>query len=161
MTNSERASALKKLRAIIQDGQVFRTDLRERRKILGAIVPLLNFNDVYHINAQQFADIMSQEGFTSSMYERCEGRLDVIMGQAITELEQNLTPAPPPPPGLVSTPNLTNEQGIWWFIQHCTVKTRCWIGSATLVILGAAMAAGYFAGRNHFISQVIELWRNR
>ncbi len=158
MTNAERASKLTQLRATVQGGGL-RTDLRARRDLLGSIVPLLNFNDVYHSNALQFADILSQEGFSSNMYESCEGRLDVLMGQAITELEHDLTPPPPPQPGLVPTPDLTNEQGVWWFIQHCTTKTRCWIIASAITILGAVATAAYFAGRNHFINQVIDLWR--
>src|SRR5437762_9317467 len=119
MTNAQRALELSRLRAQL-GGKDFRTNLRARRDILGRIVPLMNFNDTYHLNAQQFADRLSQEGFSSSMYERCEGRLDVLMAQAINELEHNLTPPDPPQPGLVPTPHLTNEQGLWWFFQHCT-----------------------------------------
>ena len=126
MTNAERASELKQLRAQLA-GEDFRMDIRTRRDILGRIVPLLNFNGVYHINAQQFADILSRDGFTSSMYESCEARLDVIVAQAINELEHNLTPPEPPQPGLVPGPHLTNEQGLWWFFQHCTTKTRWWM----------------------------------
>lgn len=159
MTNSERAFELKRLRGIVH-AYGLRVESRERRNILAQIVPLLNFNDTYHINAQQFADILSRDGLSSSMYDSCEGRLDVIMGQAITELEQNLTPQPPPPPGLVPTPNLTNEQGLWWFFQHCTVKTRLWMIISAFVILGTIIPASYFAGHNRFISQVIDLWRH-
>jgi hypothetical protein len=104
-------------------------------------------------------DTLSREGFSSIMYESCEGRLDVLMGQAITELEYGLTPPEPPQPGLVPTPGLTNEQGVWWFMQHCTTKTRCWIIASATTILGGVATAVYFAGRNHFISQVIDLWR--
>jgi hypothetical protein len=114
MTNAERASELKRLRTRVQNGDL-RADLHARRDLLSSIVLLLNFNDLYHVNAAQFADILTREGFSSSMYEGCEARLDVIMGQAVTELEHSLTPPPPPQPGLVPTPALTNEQGLWWF----------------------------------------------
>ena|SRR5258708_5978746 len=95
MTKAERASELRRLRKIVQNDGL-RVDARERRNILGEIVPLLNFNNTYHINAQQFADILSRERLSAGTYESCEGRLDVIMGQAISELELNLTPSPPP-----------------------------------------------------------------
>jgi hypothetical protein len=127
--------------------------------MLGRIVPLMNFNEIYHSNALQFADILSQEGFSSSMYDSCEGRLDVLMGQAVTELEHDLTPPPPPQPGLVPTPTLTDEHGLWWFIQHCTPKMRWWMIVSAATILAAVITAAYFAGRNHFINQVIDLWR--
>jgi hypothetical protein len=158
MTNAERASELKRLRAQLGGGD-FRMNIRARRDILGRIVPLMNFNDTYHVNAQQFADILCGGRFTNSMYESCEARLDVLMAQAINELEHNLTPPDPPQPGLVPTPHLTNEQGLWWFFQHCTVKTRWWIIVSAATILVAVITASYFAGRNHFINQVIDLWR--
>src|SRR5213080_3279818 len=126
MTNAERASELQRFRQQVQQGAL-RTELRARRDLLSRIVPLMNFNEVYHSNALQFADILSQEGFSSSMYDSCEGRLDVLMGQAVTEPEHDLTPPPPPQPGLVPTPNLTDEHGLWWFIQHCTPKMRWWM----------------------------------
>jgi hypothetical protein len=158
MTNAERASELKRLRAKVQNGDL-REDLHARRDLLGSIVPLLNFNNLYHVNAAQFADILTREGFSSSMYENCEARLDVIMGQAITKLEHNLTPPPPPQRGLVPTPALTNEQGLWWFIQHCTIQTRWWMFISAVAILGTTIAAAYFAGRNHFINQVVDFWK--
>ena len=158
MNTAQRAAELTTLRAQVQDGAL-RTDLRARRDILGRIVPLMNFNEIYHSNALQFADILSQEGFSSTKYESCEGRLDVLMGQAITELEHDLTPPPPPQPGLVPTPALSDEHGLWWFVQHCTSKTRWWMIVSAATVLGAVITAAYFAGRNHFINQVIDLWR--
>jgi hypothetical protein len=158
MTKAQRASELRRLRGIVQNDGL-RVDVRERCNILGEIVPLLNFNDTYHINAQQFADYLSRGGLSASMYGSCESRLDVIMGQAIAELELNLTPAPPPQPGLVPTSSLTNEQGLWWFSQHCTTKTRWWKIVSAAIVFGAVITSAYFAGRNHFINQVIDLWR--
>ena len=103
MTNAERASELRRLRGHL-GGKQFRMDLRIRPEILGRIVPLLNFSQVYHTNPLQFADMMSQEGFSSRMYESCEGRLDVLVGQAINELEHDLTP-----PGSAATRPRSNS----------------------------------------------------
>jgi hypothetical protein len=158
MTNAERASELKRLHPEL-GGKDFRTNIRARREILGQIVPLLNFNDVYHANALQFADILSRAGFSNSVYESSEGRLSVLMAQAITVLEHDLTPPAPPQPGLVPSPHLTNEQGLWWFFQHCTTKTRWWMIISTVTVLVAVITAAYFAGRNQFINQVVDLWR--
>jgi hypothetical protein len=158
MTNVARAAELTRFRGCL-GSNTFRTNLRFRQETLGQIVPLLNFNNVYHTNALQFADILSREGFSSGMYESCEGRLSVLVEQAINELRYDLTPPDPPQPGLVPTPHLTNEQGLWWFFQHCTVKTRWWMIVTTAIALGAAITSAYFAGRNHFINQVIDLWR--
>jgi hypothetical protein len=131
---------LKRLRGCL-GSNTFRTNLRFRRETLGQIVPLLNFNNVYHTNALQFADTLSREGFTSGMYESCQGRLSVLVEQEINELKHDLTPPVPPELGLVPTPHLTNEQGIWWFFQHCTTKTRLWIIGSALVILGAVITS--------------------
>lgn len=161
MTNSQRVSELKRLQTIVQNNGL-RRDIRERRNLLGSIVPLLNFDEVYHVNAQQFADILARQGFSSGMYESCEARLDVIMGQAITEPEHNLTPPPPPPqtsPGLVPTSTLTNKHDFWWFLQHATIKTRGWMVFYALIILGAVITSAYFAGRNHFMNQLVDLLR--
>jgi hypothetical protein len=62
MTNAERASKLTQLRAKVQGGDL-RTELRARRDLLGSIVPLLNFNNVYHSNALQFAGHPQSRGF--------------------------------------------------------------------------------------------------
>ena len=78
MTNAERASELRRLRGCL-GSNTFRTNLRFRLETLGQIVPLLNFNSVYHTNALQFADTLSQEGFSSGMYENCQGRLRVLV----------------------------------------------------------------------------------
>jgi len=58
MINAERAAELKRLRGCL-GSNTFRTNLRFRRETLGQIVPLLNFNNVYHTNALQFADTLS------------------------------------------------------------------------------------------------------
>src|SRR6266571_2653668 len=84
MTNVQRASELKQLRAQVRAGAL-RTDLRTRRDILGRIVPLMSFYEIYHSNALQFADRLSQEGVSSSMYDSCGCRLDVLIGEAVTE----------------------------------------------------------------------------
>ena len=124
-----------------------------------SVVTLDNVSALTGLNAQQFADILSRDGFTSSMYESCEARLDVLMAQAINELEHNLTPPELPQPGLVPGRHLTNEQGLWWFFQHCTTKTRWWMIVSIVTVLLAVITAAYFAGRNQFINQVVDLWR--
>ncbi|HLK57255.1 MAG TPA: deaminase [Chthonomonadaceae bacterium] len=95
MTDQERAAELKRLRALVQADEL-RVDLKERRNLLSAITPLLNFSNLYHVNALQVVDILSRPGFSSRMYDHAEARLDMLMGQAITELEHGLTPASEP-----------------------------------------------------------------
>jgi len=129
MTNAERASELQRLRQQVQRGAL-RTELNARRDLLGRIVPLMNFNEVYHTNALQFADILSQAGFSSSLYDSCEGRLDVLMGQAVTELMHNLTP---PPPQHSKHPKTHHSQSsIRWWAKNVLLPL---IGTGGLVTL--------------------------
>ena len=86
MTTAERAAELKQLLRRIQSGEL-RCDLTERRKILSRVCGLLAFSPMHQANAMQATDILSQPGFSSSMYERMEGRFETVVGQAVTELE--------------------------------------------------------------------------
>lgn len=54
---------------------------------------------------------------------------------------------------------LTDEYGLWWFFQHCTTKTRAWLITTLFIFLSTVATAAYLAGRSHFISQVIDLWK--
>ena len=150
MTYAERTAELKQLRARVQAGEL-RSDIRERRNLLSAITPLLNFNEVYYSNALQVVDILSRPGFSSNAYDHSEGRLDVLMGQAITELEHSLTPQPAaePPPF-----TLTSDHGPLWFWSHCTWRVR-WL---TAGVLGVVFGVGFSAGRIDFFVKVYELW---
>jgi hypothetical protein len=72
------------------------------------------------------------------------------------DLEHGLIPAKPSGDQDIV---LTDEHGLWWFFHHCTTKTRGWLITKAFVVIGALIVAAYFAGRNHFISQVIDLWK--
>ena len=154
MTPSQRLDALKRLRVPIRS-DTWQT-IEERRAWLAQIVPLLNFNSIYYTNALPAADILGRPGFSSNMYDQRAAQLESLIGQAITELEHGLTPTESPKEREIA---LTDEHGLWWFFQHCTTKTRGWMISIAAVILGGAVTAAYFAGRSHFISQAIDLWR--
>ena len=91
MTNAKRLEALKRLKEEMRQ-PLFRTSIQKRRDCLSQIVPLLNFADVYYENAMPIADILGRPGFSSNMYEQSFARMDYLIGQAITELEDDLTP---------------------------------------------------------------------
>jgi hypothetical protein len=86
MTTIERAVELNQLLSRIQSGEL-RSEPVERRKILARATGLLAFSPTHRANAMQASDILGQPGYSSSMYERMEGRMETILGQAITELE--------------------------------------------------------------------------
>ncbi len=92
MNNEERLEALKRMKEAILSPP-FRTSMAQRREWLNQVVPLLNFNSHYYSNAVPVADILSRPGFSTSKYEHAEARLQSLVGQAIAELEQSLTPA--------------------------------------------------------------------
>lgn len=87
MTGAERLETLRHLKEEMRHSE-FRTSIQKRRDCLSKIVPLLNFNNVYYGNALPIADILGRPGFTSNMYEHAFARMDLIIGQAITELDQ-------------------------------------------------------------------------
>lgn len=55
------------------------------------VAPLLNFNQLYHSNFVASADIAAHPGLSSHTINPSLARLDVLMKQAITELEHDLT----------------------------------------------------------------------
>ena len=156
MTQPERLAALK---VLIEEHERDRNILRptpSRLRWLGQVVPLLSFSPTLHGNAMVTADILARPGFSSSAYEQAEGRILLLVRQGIMELEHGLTS---PEPKSNQTIILTDEHGLWWFFQHCTTKTRGWLITIALAILSTVAAAAYFAGRSHFISQIVDLWR--
>jgi hypothetical protein len=67
---------------------------------------------------------------------------------------------PKHPRNIGSSP-LTDEQGLWWFFQHCTTKTRGRIIASIVAGLVLIVPASYLAGRIKFIGQVVDLWKGK
>jgi hypothetical protein len=80
----EKLSAL--LEERLDDPNVIRL-MESRLRWLGEVVPLLKFDQTLYSNASQAADVLSQPGLSSSMYERMEGRLLLLVRQAINQLK--------------------------------------------------------------------------
>jgi hypothetical protein len=150
MDTSHRLQELKALRRsrITKDGFKSREEFTEWQ---ARVAPLLNFNAFYYDNFIQFSSKVQLSGLSSGMYDYLLSQLDSLMAQAITELELDLTPKPPPSPAL----HLTEEHGLFWFFKSCTTKTRGWLVAAFITIVTCA----YLAGHNTFITQVVDLWR--
>ena len=111
----------------------------------------------YGRKSQQFLNYSQALATTNfySLHKSWNAHIAQLLGiaeSAAHDLEHDLTPAHPSDDGVVT---LTDEHGPWWFFQHCTSKTRTWLVAAALTLLSAA----YFAGRNDFLSQLVELWR--
>jgi len=153
----DNATRLKMLRALRPKGGIesFATH-RDFVEWQAKVAPLLNFNDFYHSNFIRFSGPASVPGLSSYTYDPLFSQMDNVIVQAITELEHGLTqPAPKP------TMTLTNENGMWWFFQHCTTKTRGWILATIIALVGGALSVGYFAGHSGVVSQIIEAWKHR
>ncbi len=71
-------------------------------------------------------DPPSGMSMSSERYKPTCNRIRAILSQAINELSI---------PEEQTTPVLTDEHGIWWFINHCTWKSRILLFSS---IIGAA-----------------------
>src|SRR6266705_3736283 len=112
MTNGQRLEKLRRLKETLRDSS-FRSSIQARRDCLAQIVPLLNFSEVYYANAVPIADFLGRPGFSSNMYEQTFARMDSLVGQAIVELEHDLTPQIPPADGQ-ATPiiQITGNVGI-------------------------------------------------
>jgi hypothetical protein len=93
MTSSQRESALRELLSQHEADSNILRPMSSRLKWLGEAVPLLNFNPTLHAAALEAADILSRPGFSSSMYSQMEGRILLLVRQAITELKHNLSTA--------------------------------------------------------------------
>jgi hypothetical protein len=120
------------------------------------IAPFLNFNRFYHTNWIRLSGPASVPGLSAQGHAALLSQMENIIGQAITELEYDLATKPIP-----SAILLTDEQGVWWFFQHCTIKTRRWVVGSLIGLIVACVTSGYLAGRNHFVRQVIELWQSQ
>ena len=156
MKQPERLSALKELVAEHEHNRNVLRVTESRLRWLGKVVPLLNFNPTLYDNAMTTADLFARPGFSQKKYELLESRILLLARQGVTELEHDLTPAE----SEVETGiHLTDEQGIWWFFQNCTTKTRTWIIATTAIIFGVVISTAYFAGHSHFLSEFIDLWR--
>jgi len=151
MTREERARKLSEFRARIRSGE-WRTDIQERRDLLSEVVPLLNFNEVYYSNAFPLADILGRPGFSSNMYETTEAQLDTILGQAIVELQHDLTPKEASANNSILLP-LTEKEGVVWFLRNCAVSTHIKLWA----MVGVICATAYALGRNDFFVQLVEL----
>jgi hypothetical protein len=74
MTPAGRAVELKQLRKRVQAYDL-RRNLHERRDLLAAITPLLNFNEFYYSNAVRATDLLSRPGLSSNAYDQAEAQV--------------------------------------------------------------------------------------
>lgn len=94
MTNSERQKELQRIRTLFQ-GEVLRSGAPLKRERFDDLWPALNFNARYCEGARNAVEILLTDGLKQSEYETAETELNMILGQAITEIEHGLSPPPP------------------------------------------------------------------
>ena len=161
MTNEERATELKRLR----EDYVEAPSVRERKDAVFRAIGLLAFNPSIQFDAKQAADIFTSGQLSQSLTDSMVNRFDMILAQAITELEHPVAEEPavnlskssaaallPAEPDIPQ--RLTKEHGFWWFVSHChwSIKWRL-IGGA-LASAGAILSFGMSLGRNQTVQKV-------
>ncbi len=100
MTNAERKIELERIRALFQR-EVLRSGAPLKPEKFDELWRVLSFNPRYREAAQNAVDVLLGGGLQQAEYETAETELNVVLGQAISELERSLSP---PPPG-VADPN--------------------------------------------------------
>lgn len=102
----------------------------------GHVSALLSYNSTLQ---SEFRDAVRPYTFRmhSSDVEPMEARIHTIISQAIHELRI---------PEETTAPVLTDEHGIWWFINHCSWSVKVWlllgIASYSIAVFGAGLQTG-------------------
>jgi hypothetical protein len=107
----------------------------------GAAAALLSFNP--HLQSEFRDAVRSISDMSSSFsplpsrqFEQVRHRILTILSEAMNELK---IPEE-------SAPALADEHGIWWFINHCTWKSRValflWLGGAAIAVFGVGFKSG-------------------
>lgn len=94
MNNVERLSILKRLKIAFQN-EVLRSGPPLKNEDFEELWPTLGFNHPYFAGAQKAADVLVTAGRPVNEYELAETEMNMILGQAISELQHGLTPPPP------------------------------------------------------------------
>jgi len=147
MKESERIKRLTAIKAIWQSGYASK-GFKSHEAFLewqAQIAPLLNFNDFYYSNFQEFASKVHVKGLSTGMYEYLLSVLDSLVGQAVAELEHRLTQ----PDDI----ELGDAHGLYWFWTHATNKTKMWL---VMFIVGI-WSIGLALGNSHFFMELYNL----
>src|SRR5438105_3179198 len=155
MNPNDRLIELQRQRDFLHSAE-FHKSIQSRRDILSAIVPLLNFNDVYYSKALPVADVLGRPGFSTAFYEQHFAQMDSIVSQAIAELEHGITPVSPSP-----ALELTDEHGLLWFWHHCSWRVRWWLIAKAIAAVSVLLGIGFTLGRINFFVQVWKLWKGQ
>jgi len=148
MTPKQRLSALRQLRVPITP-ETFPT-IESRRQWVAKVVPLLNFNNTYHDDVREAADIFSRPGFSSTMYDQVAARIELIIDQAITELENDLTPAE----AKAKQGELAERTHDLAYVFHVlNTRGRFYFGGLFLGVIVASFAAGVKATNIAFVRE--------
>jgi len=94
MTDPERLQILNELRDSFQV-EMLRAGGPLKNEHFAALWSALDFNAQYCTNAQSAAKTLTSNGLSTAEYEKAATELNMILGQAITELEHGQKPPPP------------------------------------------------------------------
>jgi hypothetical protein len=112
------------------------------------VAPLLNFNDLYYSNFVAAADVATHPNLSSYTINPMLARLDMLMRQAITELEHDLTRTE-------ESRQMPNQSDLDLAEICRRLRWKQWLalaGTAVAIFLG-----GFFAGRFEFFQKLYDL----
>jgi hypothetical protein len=153
MTNKQRAEALYKVLEEVSAG-TFRTDRGQRAIVLGKAVSLLRADEVAIGMAAYPIKALSTDHLSTYSYDQAQMNLVAAITQAVEHFDH--TPDEEPQneqPG--NNPEVSE-------IGPCSYLARCSWGSRLQIlgVLAAIVWAVYAAGRNDFISKLVDLVRS-
>jgi|SRR5438105_8466761 len=113
------------------------------------VAPLLNFNQLYYSNFVAAADVASHPNLSSYTINPSLARLDMLMKQAIAELEHDLTLREE----TATEPRDTSDLD---FAEICRrLRWKQWVTLAGTVV--AIFLIGFLAGRFQFFQKLYDL----
>lgn len=93
MNDREKISTLQRLKQALQ-GEVLRSGAPLKMEHFAELWDALSFNAPYCMSAKKASEVLLTPGLAQAEYEQAETELNMILGQAISELTHGIKPIP-------------------------------------------------------------------